>query len=143
MQDTAERSIKAKEVPDDHAAYKVWLFRILRNAWIDKVRRQRFEVVVGEMPEPDVIEVRHEERRIVDTLSLRRAFMDLSDDHRTILSLVDVTGLTYDEAAETLSVPRGTVMSRVARARKALAALMAEPDNVTPLPTKRCKTGIT
>jgi RNA polymerase sigma-70 factor (ECF subfamily) len=48
----------------------------------------------------------------------------LPDEQRAVLSLVCVEDLSYREAAEALSIPLGTVMSRLARARKALAAEM-------------------
>ncbi len=62
------------------------------------------------------------------------AMHSLSDEHRQILLLVGVEGLSYREIAEELGVPVGTVMSRLARARERLrAALEAPESNVVPL----------
>lgn len=57
--------------------------------------------------------------------------------HRDILALIDICGLSYDEAALVLAVPRGTVMSRVCRARRALAQMLGDEHRVIPFPTTR------
>lgn len=137
VQDAAERALRAKTVPEDTSQYRVWLFKVLRNVWIDNWRRRRFEVTSEDIPETTVTDTRHEEKRVIDSIALQRAYLDLSEDHRAILSLVDINGMTYEEAAETLSIPTGTVMSRVARARRILCSQLLETDNVTPLPLSR------
>ena len=53
-----------------------------------------------------------------------RAFAQLSDEHRTILLLTGMEGLSYREVAEVLELPIGTVMSRLARAREKLRVLL-------------------
>ncbi len=55
------------------------------------------------------------------------AMRQLSDNDRVILSLVCVDGMSYRDAAETLQIPPGTVMSRLARARRKLHGLLAVP----------------
>jgi RNA polymerase sigma-70 factor, ECF subfamily len=104
--------------------FDAWIFRIMRNLWIDQTRRAR---TAG--PQDD-IEDRHDlvgsdgEREAVARLTLNsvgEAIMALPDDQRELLLLVCVEELSYKEAAETLDIPIGTVMSRLARARKKLA----------------------
>ena len=56
------------------------------------------------------------------TMMIRLAFEKLPPEVREILCLVDIMGLKYAEAAEVMSVPTGTVMSRISRARKTLLA---------------------
>lgn len=65
---------------------------------------------------------------LVTFLSVRQAFERLSLEHREVLALVDISGFSYEETAMTLAVPQGTVMSRVSRARRAMAALLIEGD---------------
>jgi RNA polymerase sigma factor (sigma-70 family) len=62
----------------------------------------------------------------LDAILVRKAVAKLSEEHRTIVGLVLVEGLSYQEAAETLGVPVGTVTSRLARAREALQELLGE-----------------
>ena len=71
----------------------------------------------------------------VTHLAVREAFFLLSENHRDVLALVDIGGLTYDETAELLRIKRGTVMSRVSRARAALAEKLSGP-HVVELPRK-------
>jgi RNA polymerase sigma-70 factor, ECF subfamily len=136
-QDTILRAMTAPSVPTDFTAYRVWLFRIMRNLWIDRLRAQ------GRLPEFDTVaEIddmpsAHADDQVVNALAVRQAFGALSKPHRDILALVDICGFSYAEAAEMLDVPAGTIMSRVSRARAALAARMQEERNVISLPLRR------
>jgi RNA polymerase sigma-70 factor (ECF subfamily) len=103
-----------------------WLFRIMKNAWIDEVRmRTRREAVLApeELGE-QVGDVSAEARQ--QRLAIQQAISLLSDDHRIVIGLVLVDGLPYREAAEVLDLPIGTLTSRLARAREALAALLSD-----------------
>ena len=62
----------------------------------------------------------------LDAILVRKAVAQLSDEHRAVVGMVLVEGLSYQEAAEALGVPVGTVTSRVARAREALQQLLGE-----------------
>jgi RNA polymerase sigma-70 factor (ECF subfamily) len=53
--------------------------------------------------------------------SVSKALMDLPEDFRAVLVLADIEGLTYREVADALGCPMGTVMSRLHRARRAVA----------------------
>jgi RNA polymerase sigma factor (sigma-70 family) len=103
-----------------------WIFRIMKNAWIDEVRtrirRERLFAPeeAGEHVGDDSAEA-HQQR-----LAIQKAISMLSDDHRIVIGLVLVDGLPYKEAAEVLEVPMGTLTSRLARARDALQALLSD-----------------
>ncbi len=64
--------------------------------------------------------------------SVRREIGRLPENQRVVLLLVCGEGLTYKDAAETLNIPIGTVMSRLARARMSLTKWLAEPGTDRP-----------
>jgi RNA polymerase sigma-70 factor (ECF subfamily) len=119
-QEAAVRALSAKEVPENRNAYRAWLYRIARNAAIDAHRHR----TVSKPAEADAINPWATDRSVVDALAVREALMQISDDHRRILLLVDVEGMSYFEAAGRLGVPTGTVTSRVSRARAALLGVI-------------------
>lgn len=123
VQITCERAIRARHQFDPATRLEAWLFRILRNAWIDMLRRDaaRGEAVdIHETPQPDPLNsaARAEDRLTLHAVQL--AMRNLTEDQRAVLHLVCVEGLSYAETAQALDVPKGTVMSRLSRARRAL-----------------------
>jgi RNA polymerase sigma factor (sigma-70 family) len=104
-----------------------WMFKIVRNAWIDEVRsRVRRDKVflaeeAGEQVGSDTM------ARETDLMSVQAAMARLPEDQRAVVSLVLVEGLPYKEAAEVLEIPMGTLTSRLARARAALQSML-EPE---------------
>jgi RNA polymerase sigma-70 factor (ECF subfamily) len=104
-----------------------WMFRIIKTIWIDQWRSQRAR---GEHVDLDSIEppAGSNGRQVTEVRStleaVCRAMEQLSDDQRLVLTLVSVDGLSYEEAAAVLEVPIGTVMSRLARARRRLHELL-------------------
>ena len=68
---------------------------------------------------------------------VRRAYLTLSEEHREVLLLVAMEGLQYEEAAEILEVPLGTVRSRLSRARQALRQALDAGFGVAGRPAKR------
>jgi RNA polymerase sigma-70 factor, ECF subfamily len=124
VQITAERALAARDRFDPATRMDAWLFRILRNAWIDQVRRtatQGQTVDVHEMPEAVVVDGPAQTEAILMLRRTEAAMATLPDDQREVMMLVCVDELSYREAAEVIGVPIGTVMSRLARARLALA----------------------
>jgi RNA polymerase sigma-70 factor (ECF subfamily) len=102
------------------AAFPGWLRRIVVNCCNDQLRsqRRRGEVAldaIGHEPSEPAAADRVDERH-----RMTAALMTLPPDMRAVVILVDGEGLTYEEAAETLGIERGTVGSRLNRARAAL-----------------------
>ena len=124
VQITAERAFRARHQFDPATRLEAWLFRILRNAWIDMLRRDatRGEAVdIDDAPQPDPIDSAAQTDDRLTLASVQLAMKTLPEDQRAVLHLVCVEGLSYAETAATLDIPKGTVMSRLSRARRALA----------------------
>lgn len=121
------------------AAFFTWVYRIARNAAIDHQRRERrvdtvevdentltdegaqHDPLAIDSPSPLKAALRGE---LADVLA--RALSSLSEAHRTILVLREVDGLSYEELAQTLAIPKGTVMSRLFHARQRMQVLLAD-----------------
>jgi RNA polymerase sigma-70 factor (ECF subfamily) len=107
------------------------MFRIVRTLWIDELRGRKVRQGRGVVDAEDEIVVDGpraiEARLTLDTV--RRAVASLPEPQREVLLLVCVEGMSYRETAETLGLPMGTVMSRLARARLAIARLTETDKN--------------
>ena len=102
------------------AAFSSWLQRIVVNACYDSLRRssRRSEISLDQVP--DRATVGSVEDRVVQNQQLHSALQNISDDLRAVVVLVDGEGLSYAEADEALGIERGTIASRLHRARAAL-----------------------
>ena len=132
VQVAMERALGRSDQYTEGTRLDSWLFRIIRNAWIDEVRsRMRRDQVFapeedGEHVGDDAAEAQQQRMAVQKAMSL------LSEEHRMVIGLVLVDGLPYKEAAEVLEIPIGTLTSRLARARDALQKLLSdEPRTVT------------
>jgi RNA polymerase sigma-70 factor (ECF subfamily) len=104
------------------------MFRILRNYWIDHLRRMKVEGMTEDVETQTQLVGDPGEAPILSRLALtevQRAIDTLPHEQREVLVLVCGEDLSYREAADVLNVPVGTVMSRLARARKRLVELTA------------------
>lgn len=111
-----------------------WMFRIVKTIWIDQWRshKARGEPVDLDSIEPPVGSNGRQVTEAQNTLAaVCRAMEQLPDDQRLVLTLVSVDGLSYEETAAVLETPIGTVMSRLARARRRLHELL-ETSPATP-----------
>jgi RNA polymerase sigma-70 factor (ECF subfamily) len=106
------------------AAVTTWLHRIVVNACVDRLRRER---PTRELPETELPDTRDEQGALEVRLDVRQALDRLPEAQRVALVLVDLHGLSVAEAAAVLEVPEGTVKSRCSRGREAMAALLREP----------------
>ena len=132
VQLAAERALGRSEQFAEGTRLDSWLFRIIRNAWIDEVRsRGRRDTLFapedeGEHAGHDAIGA-HQQR-----MAVQKAMSLLSEEHRTVVALVLVDGLPYKDAAEVLDIPIGTLTSRLARARDALQTLLQDEARTAP-----------
>lgn len=113
------------------SAFTTWLHRVAVNVCYDALRRRGREEPAADPPEatptPDPGEAS------AAAVDVQRALMRVPEDFRTVLILHDVQGVPYEEVAEALGTPVGTVKSRLHRGRVALArALRGEQPDRTP-----------
>jgi RNA polymerase sigma factor (sigma-70 family) len=126
VQVAVERALNRSDQWEAGTRLDSWIFRIMKNAWIDEVRtRIRRDRVfapeeAGEHIGDDFAEA-HQQR-----IAIQKAISLLTEDHRIVIGLVLVDGLPYKEAAEVLEIPMGTLTSRLARAREALQGLLSD-----------------
>ena len=118
---------------------RAWLFRILRNTYINsyrKAQRQPYSTSADELSDTQLLDVdsrapggaRSAEIEAMERLGdpvITEAMNSLPEDFRTAVYLADVEGFSYKEIAEIMETPVGTVMSRVHRGRKSLRSLLA------------------
>jgi RNA polymerase sigma-70 factor, ECF subfamily len=124
VQAACERALANAERFEPGTRFDAWMFRILRNLWIDQVRRRKTVGIQDDISERQDIAGASGERDVEARLTLNTvagAIAELPDEQRDVLVLVCVEELSYREAADVLGIPIGTVMSRLARARRNLA----------------------
>lgn len=131
VQDTLLRAYRSIETFDGRHP-RAWLLTIMRNAQVNRTRKQRPQL----LDDPDVDHARPDGRQTdasAEAVALETGFdaaviaalESLPPLFRQVIELVDVAGLTYAEAAEAAGVPIGTVMSRLHRARARIREQLA------------------
>jgi RNA polymerase sigma-70 factor (ECF subfamily) len=122
LQGACERALQRSGQLRDAGRLDAWMFGIMRHLWIDELRARRIRHHEGMEAASDLVgqdgEALVESRMTL--AAVRRSLAELSADHRMVLILVCVEGLSYRQAAEILGVALGTVMSRLSRARAEL-----------------------
>lgn len=104
-----------------------WMFRIMQNIWRDRGRKHRNDLQKQalELAATDTtVDGQHVTETALMLARAREQFSLLSDDHRAVLALVVIDGHSYQEAADILDIPVGTLMSRLYRAREALRVMI-------------------
>ena len=126
VQVAMERALGRSEQYAEGTRLDSWLFRIIKNAWIDEVRgRMRRERIFAPEEEGAQVGVDSSEAQ-QQRMAVQKAMSLLSEEHRLVIGLVLVDGLPYKEAAAVLDIPMGTLTSRLARAREALQKLLSD-----------------
>ena len=126
VQVAMERALGRSEQYAEGTRLDSWLFRIIKNAWIDEVRsRIRRDQVFAPEEEGEHIGIDPSEAQ-QQGMAVQKAMSMLSEEHRIVVALVLVDGLPYKEAADVLGIPMGTLTSRLARARDALQKLLSD-----------------
>jgi RNA polymerase sigma-70 factor (ECF subfamily) len=134
VQETCVRAIQAMGSLRPDSNMKGWLFTILRNIWFNQLRRRRSSPKLVEIDVSDgsadlvVSQTKDPHAQFVSNLErdqVRNAIQQLSEEFREVILLREYEELSYQEIADVLGCPAGTVMSRLGRARSKLKALLS------------------
>ena len=129
------------------SAFSTWVYRLASNACIDFLRRKkRRQDISLPMPvdeeddsQPDIPDQRFLPERELERQELRDAVAaglnQLSDEHRQVLVMREINGLSYQEIADVLDLEAGTVKSRIARARNSLRKILLKSGNFSEPPS--------
>lgn len=123
LQGALERALAKAHQWQPGRPLEAWMFGIVRNAWVDEVRagvRRRELFDAG--ADTELLAAPAGQRDVL--WSVEQALARLPEEQRSAVALVLVEGLSYQEAADALAVPVGTLTSRLARGRAALQALL-------------------
>jgi RNA polymerase sigma-70 factor (ECF subfamily) len=129
VQETCTRALTSAEQWQTGTRLDSWMYRIAQNIWLDKMRAKK---VRGEVVDVDAaLDLVGTDGRDVTESHLMlqvvaRNIGELPADQQLVLVYVCIDGLSYKDTADALGVPIGTVMSRLARARRALHSAITE-----------------
>jgi RNA polymerase sigma-70 factor (ECF subfamily) len=137
VQDTLGRALLKEQFWQPGTNLRAWLFTIMHNQNVNNVRRD-----IRDSAELDIEQISQTPTATTDPTALRkmfeleRALAQLSLEHRQVILLVGLEGMSYEDTAEILTIPVGTVRSRLSRGRDALRKLldMDERPSVSALP---------
>jgi RNA polymerase sigma factor (sigma-70 family) len=129
VQATVERALRSKAQWQPGTRLDSWLYRIMRNLWIDTARaRSRKEKHEAPAEEADWVgeDPRASMDASVDLKRIMSAMQRLPEEQREVVAMILIEGFGYRETAELLNLPIGTVSSRLVRGRTALLAMVGE-----------------
>jgi RNA polymerase sigma-70 factor (ECF subfamily) len=127
VQETCVRALSRVEQWQPGTRLDSWMFRIAQNIWLDRLRANK---VRGELYDIEAAETLAgtDGRDVAESKMMlgqvTAAMAKLPADQRALIALVCIDGLSYKQTAEVMNIPIGTVMSRLARARRGLHALL-------------------
>ncbi len=128
VQDTCERALSRLDQWEAGTRLDSWMYRIAQNIWLDRYRARKGRQNAG-LDEAENL-AGEDGRSVVENrmtlASVNEGIGRLPAEQQVLIAMVCVEGLSYKEAAKILEIPIGTVMSRLARARQALYAVMTE-----------------
>ncbi len=124
VQIAIERALVRVDQWNTELKLESWMFGIVRNAWIDETRsRARRSALFASEEQGENVGADSMDGEAT-ILSVHSAMARLPEEQRTAVALVLVEGLSYREAADAMSIPIGTLTSRLARGREALQRML-------------------
>lgn len=129
VQEACLRALSRSDQWDPSQPLDRWMFRITRNLWISEIRKRTVRIGQGQVPADETHELVSNESGEASVMAgeLQSQIAALPEELSAILLTVSVEGYSYAEAAALFDIPIGTVMSRIHRARKTLAARIQAP----------------
>jgi len=124
VQDTLERAFVKLHLWRPGSNMRAWLFTIMHNVFVNQARSHRPEVEL-DMEELSTLSVKASQPDHVELADVDKALRSVAPEQREVLLLVAVEQMTYGEVAKALSIPIGTVMSRLSRGRERLRHVMS------------------
>lgn len=121
VQDTLERALRKFSLWQSGTNLRAWLFSVMHNVHLNQLRTRRDSVPFDEDLD---IPVQGSQEGRLDIRDLSKALQALPLEQREVLLLIGLEGMRYEEAAQTLGVPLGTVMSRLSRGRERLYGML-------------------
>ena len=126
VQDCIERSLTRLHLFDETRSLRTWLFTILRNLYINSLRqrgRRGPHMSLEDISEHNLAQAPNQSASVVG-IDIARALDELPQEQREVLVLVALEEMTYEETANIVDAPIGTVMSRLSRARARLKMIL-------------------
>ena len=126
VQDCLARALSRRHLFNSNANIRPWLFTVMHNLYVSNCRRSRVRMAFAR----DQMVI-HSERReasqehTTDLKRVLRAIDTLPKGQRDVMILVTIQELSHQEAADTLNIPIGTVMSRLARGRDNVRTILS------------------
>jgi len=125
VQESLARAIARIDSWEPGTNLQAWLIVILRNIFLNECRRaKRQRTSLEQLKSAETSQVPASQEASLKLVELEKAFVSLSNDHRTVLQLVVLEGKTYEQSAKILNVTMGTIKSRLSRARTKLGEIM-------------------
>lgn len=142
-QDTMMRAWAARESYTQGTNFRAWMFMIMRNQFYTTIRKNSRMTSLDPEVAERVLVVAPAQHNGINVDDVAKALQKLPAEQREVLLLIGANGLSYEEAAEVIGCAMGTVKSRLARGRTALAALIDGPadDALFNAPPKATKPG--
>lgn len=125
VQDTLERAWSRFALWRRGSDLRAWLFTLMHNVFVNQIARAAARREDPLLDEDPMISVEGAQERALETRDLIASLALLPPEQREILLLVGLEDLRYEEVAQVLGIPIGTVMSRLARGRERLRLLMS------------------
>jgi RNA polymerase sigma-70 factor (ECF subfamily) len=129
VQETYTKALRGFSSFQPGTNFRAWMYRILRNSFLSSRTGLKDIAAFDEETHEPAKETSTPESLLIEQANremVQQALADLPVHFREILLLCEVEEMSYQEIAETLSIPQGTVMSRLSRARKALRELLRQ-----------------
>jgi RNA polymerase sigma-70 factor (ECF subfamily) len=128
LQSTCLRALEKADFFEDGTNLFSWTSKIMFNLFVSGYRRKaKFETQFDPEIYLDKQYVMPTQEITAELANVRRAMMNLNANHRKILVMICVKGMTYEEVSKILKIPVGTVRSRLSRARSNLQVVMDTP----------------